>query len=247
MNERPVQRLAQAQWAVRAWDEFPLHQTPRPLVLAGADVIVENGFRCGEAQDALGVGLIDWQVEVPSGVRETLQRDATLKLVEPPSRPIEITRAGQEEFSFRTDRGPRTLAAWWIQGPATLGPIWILDPTIDRWQPAAGAGGDPPPAPTQIHPLWSSIEIDADGRCISFKWLHEAPPGETIVRVEEVETETAVSLAVITQPTPAEPGVGYALMGVFHHITAWLREPLGARVFVGLHGEAIEVIPALAH
>ena len=55
--------------------------------------------------------------------------------------------------------------------------------------------------------------------------------------VEEAETETAVSLAVITEPKPPEPGVGYTLQGVLHHVTAWLRQSLNGRVFVGLHVE----------
>lgn len=244
MNERSEIRLAQARWAVGVWADFPVHRVPRPLVLADAEVKVEEGFRTGEAQDAFEVGWLDWRVDVPDGVRQAVQRNTGMESVVPVPRPLAITHAGRDEFSFQTDRGPRDLPAWWLHGPELLKPVWVLDPTIERWTPAAEAGGEPPAAPTQIPPLWAPIEIAPDGREITFHWLQEAPQGETIQRVDGIETDTAVSLAVIVEPKSWEPGVGYTLQGITRRITAWLEAPLGARVFVGLHGEPIEVIPA---
>jgi hypothetical protein len=241
MSTRSDVRLAQARWAVGVWADFPVHQVPRPVVLVDGDVRVTDGWRTGEARDAFEAGRIDWQADVPTGVQDVVQCGAT---AEPAAPRMVITDAGRDEFSFLTDRGPTALPAWRLEGPDTLGPIWVLDPAIERWEPADGAGGVPPAPPTQIPPLWSPIEIDPTGKEITFSWLQESPPGETILRVDGIETDTAVSLAVIVEPLSPEPGVGYTLQGFTRRITAWLDAPLGPRVCVGLHGEAIEVIPA---
>jgi hypothetical protein len=109
--------------------------------------------------------------------------------------------------------------------------MWVLDPAIERWKPADGAGGAPPAAPTQSPPLWAPIEIDPAGKEITFSWLQERPAGETIVRVDGIETGTAVSLAVMVDPKAPEPGIGgYTLQGITRRITAWLDKPLGSRV-----------------
>jgi hypothetical protein len=212
-------------------------------------VLVTEGFRTGKAQDAFWKGRVNWRADVPARVRDVVQRSGTQRSGVARSRSIAITQAGLGEFSFETDRGPQALAAWWIQGPDTLGPIWVLDPAIERWAPADGAGGTPPGPPTRYPPLWSPIEIDAGGKEITFSWQQETLAGEPIVRVDEIATETAVSLAVIVEPIPEEPpeepGIitGHTLMAIPRRITAWLEEPLGDRVFVGLHGEAIEILP----
>jgi hypothetical protein len=84
---------------------------PRPLVLAGPEVVIHNGFRTGEAKDAFGLGWIAWGVDVPDGVQATLRRNATPRLNERPSVPLKITHAGLDEYEFVTDRGHRLLLA----------------------------------------------------------------------------------------------------------------------------------------
>ena len=137
------------------------------------------------------------------------------------------------------------LPTWWLEGPKTYGRVWVLDPSVDRWKPAdACARGTRPLPPTQFPPLFSPIEIDDSGKEVTFSWMGEWPPGENILAVEGIETDHAVSLAVIMERKPAKPGMGYTLQGTSRRVSGWLSRPLGNRVFVGLHGEPLEVVPA---
>lgn len=244
MNPRSEVRLAQARWAVEVWAEFPVGRARRPLVLVGDEVETSGAFRTRAAHDAIDAGQIDWQTTVPAAVQRALQRHGTRLLAPSSKRKVAVTDAGQGEFPFQTDRGSIPLPAWWLQGPQINGRAWVLEPSIDRWAPAPGSGGTRPLPPTQMPPLYSPIEIDPTGKEITFSWAGEWPPGETISAVESIETDHAVSLAVIMERKPAEPGMGYTLQGTSRRITSWLARPLGSRVFVGLHGEPLEVIPA---
>ena len=49
-----------------SWSGFPAGMTPRPLVLAGPEIVITKGFRTGEAQDGLREGWIEWEAEVPA-------------------------------------------------------------------------------------------------------------------------------------------------------------------------------------
>ncbi len=234
-------RLEQAHRAVRHWATFPVRALPRPLVLAGPEILVRKGFRTGAAKDAFVQGRLQWAVEVPEDVRAKLQPKSVTGLRDPGGQPLKITHAGNAEHAFSTDRGPMTLPAWWLQGPATVGAIWILDPTVDHWQAPAGGAGQPP-APTQTQPILGPIELAADGQSVVVRWLGSAAPIETYAEATVIETETAVSAVVRV----AAGFHGWATAaGVTHRVPARLRRPLGNRVFVDLHGSAVPVTSSI--
>jgi hypothetical protein len=242
MDARFKAQREQARWAVRRWSEFPADRIPRPLVLPGPEIAITKGFRTGEAQDALREGWIEWATEVPAAVRATLQRSATEQRDGYASEPLKVTHAGAGEYEFGTDRGPLTLPAWWLHGPGLSGPIWVLDPSVDRWEPAEGAAGPAPPAPAQMHPLLAPVELGPDGSSIAFSWLGSAPHVETYRRAEAIETGTAVSVVAVRHD---EGFRGWTTaIGYPHRVTARLRAPLGGRVVVDLHGHAVAVTPA---
>jgi hypothetical protein len=235
--------LQQALWAVRRWKGFPVDAIPRPLVLAGPAVIPERGFRSSEAKDAWFDGRYEWAVEVPTGVRLRARRSADPGQQEPATQALKITHAGIGEREFVTDRGPAVLPAYWLRGPAIEGLIWVLDPTIEFWEPAEGAAGAPPTGPTQGQPLLWPIEIGADDLSIVVPWLGSHPEVETYPRAKIIETATAVGAVAVRKDMGYRGWV--TAVGIKHRIRACLSKPLGNRVFVDLHGNALPVTPLI--
>lgn len=236
-------RVRQARWAVRRWAAFPVDAQPRPLVLAGPVVTSERGFRSGEAKDAWFAGQYEWAVEVPEGVRARASLSADEGRHEPVAEPLLITHAGQGVHEFATDRGRVVLPAYWLRGPAIDGLLWVLAPTVKYWAPPGGAAGAPPPAPTLAQPLMWPIELDADGQSIVVPWLGSHPEIETFPRVKLIETSAAIS-AVAVRKDMGFPGGWVTAVGIMHRVSARLSKPLGNRVFVDLHGSAMQVTPA---
>jgi len=105
-------------------------------------------FRTAEAKDAFDAGQIRWAVEVPDAVRAKLRRDGNSQPRQAADQALVITHAGTGEQEFMTDRGPASLSAWWIQGPQTIGPIWVLDPSSNT--------GTRPGTP-QAHRRWRQL------------------------------------------------------------------------------------------
>jgi hypothetical protein len=229
-----------ARWAVRRWAAFPISSSPRPCVLVSG-VVVSRGFRDGAAKDACLTGRIEWRVNVPERVRKELDSTAENRTGRGTGESLQITHAGTGHGEFATDRGRVSLPAWWIQGPKTLGPIWVLDPGVVRWRPADNAAGPPPPlaVPGALRMPWP-LELDPDRRSILIPWLGSHPIVETFPRAELVETPTAVAAV------PTRKDMGYrgwvTAVGIRHDIQARLRDPLGNRVFVDLLGNPVPVL-----
>lgn len=231
-----------ARWAVRRWAAFPVGASPRPPVLVSG-VVVSRGFRDGAAKDAYIAGQIDWSVDVPEQVRKELEFRGESRTCKEAAESLKITHAGTGQSEFATDRGHVSLPAWWIQGPKTLGPIWVLDPGVVCWHPADDAAG-PPPAAAPQRAVWMPwpVEIDPSGRSILIPWLGSHTIVETFPRAELVETPTAVAAI------PIRKDMGYrgavTAVGIRHDVCARLSEPLGNRVFVDLLGNAVPVLQA---
>jgi hypothetical protein len=231
--------LKQARWAVSRWAAFPVLRQPRPLVLAGPDIFIPRGFTSEEAQSAFDEGLVEWMVDVPERVRGALRDGASHKRRPATLRPLTITDARRDEYEFVTDRGRVRLPSYQLRGPGITDSIWLLDPAVERWQPDNRAGGKLPPAPTQISMLQAPAELTEDGSTIVFSWLGATPAVETFPRAKVVETESAVSAVAIRESTGATGW--FSSVGIIHRVDARLSRPLGARVFVDLHGNPIEV------
>jgi hypothetical protein len=228
-----------ARWAVRRWAAFPVDASARPLVLAGLDVVTHRGFRTSEAKEAFGACEFEWSVVVPECVRARLCQGAVRRSLADAASPLVITHAGAGRHEFITDRGPRILPAWWIQGPATVGPIWVLDPEVEDWRPEESASDPSPPRPRLVQPLLWPIELQADGRSIVIPWLGSHAVVETFPRAELIESRTAVS-AVAERKDMGFRGFVTAV-GIRHDVLARLSAPLGNRVFVNLHGDAMQL------
>jgi hypothetical protein len=245
MEQNFDERVRQARWAVQRWARFSVDAHPRPLVLAGPVVMSARGFRSGEAKDAWFDGRYEWDVDVPDEVRARAMLSADKGRQEPAREPLKITHAGRGECEFATDRGPSVLPAYWLRGPAIDGSLWVLDPTREYWQPPDEAGGAPPPSPTQGQPLLCPVELGEDGQSLVIPWLGSHPEIETFPRAKLIETSTAVS-AVAVRKDMGFRGGWVTAIGITHRVPARLSKPLGNRVFVDLHGNALQVTAAVA-
>jgi hypothetical protein len=238
LDRRHSEGLVWARWAVRRWDLFPVERRPRPLVLAGHRAFVERGFRTGAAKLAYLEGRTEFAVPVPDEVvRELpLRREMGPRRID--AWPLLIRSAVRAETEFVTDRGRRRLPAWRLEAADALGPIWVLDPDVDppEWLPP-----EPPPTPRPdlTPPLadpGARAVLASDGITLTVDQLGGPPEYERYVRgdvVESPQAVTVVPIGVDVGPPGARRAIGY-----IHQITVRLTEPLGARVYVDLHGNA---------
>lgn len=239
MDARFKAEREQARWAVRRWSGFPAGMTPRPVVLAGPEIVITKGFRTGEAQDGLREGWIEWEAEVPAAVRAALLRGATEQQGGDVSEPLKSNPRGRG--GVRVRNGPR---------PSDIAGVVASRPGSDRAHLGArsvgralgaprGAAGPPPPAPAQMHPLLGPVQLGPDGSSIAFSGIGSSPHVETYRSAEAIETGGAVSVVAVRHD---EGFRGWATaVGHAHRVTARLRTPLGERVVVDLHGDAVAV------
>lgn len=242
LDRRFTERLEWARWAVSCWSSFPVEREPRPTVLVGPRTLVAQGFRTSEAKLAFMEGRITAAVPIPNRVLSELgiQREVTGGFQR--DLPVlRITAATRAETDFRTDRGPRRMPAWRLTVQDTLGPIWVLDPEIE---PAEWCRPEPPPTPRpQLPPPGQDpgarVDLAAGQRTLTLHFMGAPPEDEQYPHAEVIESMQAVSIV------PAARDVGRAAfrlaVGHMHRITVRLREPLGARVVVDLHGNPAEV------
>jgi hypothetical protein len=247
-ERRQADELVWAQWAVERWAGFPVERVPRPLVLVGQRTFVERGFRTGEAKLAYMYGRIECATPVPDMVLRTLpaRREPVPAAREPA--PLVIAGVTRCETEFRTDRGRRRLPAWRLDAPDALGPIWVLDPEVDppEWCPH-----EPPPTPrpelqSPRHDPGAHGDLDPDGVMFMVHFTGALPEYEQYPRAEVIESPHAVAVVPIGVDVGPPPGVARILPGHPHKVTVHLLEPLGARVYVDVHGHAGEVLAATA-
>jgi hypothetical protein len=241
LDRRFAKNLEWARWAIDRWSAFPVDRIPRPLVMVGERVVVEQGFKTGEAKRAFLERRIEWRVAVPPTVRDQLIRPTELRGQLSPGPPLVIAAADRDEKEFVTDRGPRRLPAWRLRADDALGPIWILDPDVADWhppEPAAGRGPDTPPPPGKG--VGARIEVADDDCTLTVYWLGAAPEYERYPWAEAVESDRAVALVAHGEDL-GWTGIRRAI-GHIHRVPARLRGPLGACVCVDLHGSAGQAI-----
>ena len=241
LDRRATEGLEWARWAVHRWSAFPLRRAPRPLVLVASRVRVEKGFKTGEAKTAFLEGRFESCGELPPAVLDALAPHG-----QPRPRqsgpPLLITAAELSECEFETDRGDRCLPAWRLTAQDALGPIWVLDPHVADWQPAADADGSPPDLQTPAQAPFSRVDVAADERSLVAHWLGASPAFERYPEAEVVESAHAFSIVAVGVDI-GPPGVRTAV-GFLHQVPAVLREPVGARVYVDLRGHAGRVVKA---
>jgi hypothetical protein len=202
-------------------------------------VWIERGFKTGDAKITYLEGRFEAGAGVPAAALAAL-------VDQRPRRPgrsgprMLVTAAEPSESDFESDRGPRRLPAWRLTAQDALGPIWVLDPDVVDWQPASGAGGPPPELPPLGQDPYARVDIGDDERSVVVHWLGAVREFERYPRAEVVESIQAFAIVPIGEDI-GPPG-NRTLAGVMHEVPAVLREPVGARVYVDLHGHAGGVV-----
>jgi hypothetical protein len=123
-----------------------------------------------------------------------------------------------------------------------LGPIWVLDPDVVDWQPAGDAGGSRPDLQAPGQDPGARVDVGADERSVVVHWLGASPAFERYPKAEVVES--AQAFAVVPVGVDIGPAGIRTAAGFVHQVPAALREPVGARVYVDLHGHAGRVVNA---
>jgi hypothetical protein len=241
LDRRAAEGIDWARWAVRRWSGFPVDQAPRPLVLVGRRVHVESGFASGEAKMAFIEGRWDPVVEIPAGVVDALSRQAAATRSRGGASLV-VTAIELAEHEFVTDRGQRRLPAWRLTVRDALGPIWVLDPDIVHWQPAEDAGGAAPTLQAPGLDPGARAQAGEDDRGLMVDWLGAVPAFERYPSAEVIES--AQAFAVVAVGVDVGPDGARTLAGYMHRVPVLLREPVGARVYVDLHGHAAQVVKA---
>lgn len=243
LDRRHAEYLEWGRWAVSRWAAFPVDADPRPTVLLGQRVFGDGGFRTGDAKESFIDGLFAFEVDVPARVVAALPsarvRPARGRPAPPPLR---IVGAESSATEFRTDRGRRRLPAWRLTAIDAIGPIWVLDPDLQppEWRPP-----EPPPLPRpqlQMPGQDPGIRVDVapDDRTLTLHFIGAAPAFEEYPRAEVIESDRAVT--IVPEGRDIGPSGWRTLAGYMHQITVRLARPVGARVFVDLHGEAGEAV-----
>ena len=237
--------------AAHRWAGFPVDARPRPIVLAGSDVVLpEQALPDGNQENALAAGRILPPETAPAApatmggypiitAATAVAQFTDLEPIMADWPVLHITEMQLVNHSFRTDRGIVSLPTWKATLAETSQPIYVL---------AVAAAGRYPHSLSDDLSFGVDATLSADGRdlTISFVAHHKSEGGcdrDRTATVASQQTSTAVVLAVTTQvhPTVPRPGctdiytsqtLGYLTPGRPDTYTLHLQEPLGNRVVV---------------
>jgi hypothetical protein len=221
--------------ALEAWSTFPVDADPRPLVLAGPTVRILGGYKSGGAKRAAFTGrpAPDPGVDVPAEVVAAVTPHAALPPGEAAA--LRITAATLGEAEFVTDRGPRTLPAWFLEFADMNGPTVVLDPAV-----AAGAW----PAVTPDGSPMSDAVLHGDGRTLTFSFLGSPARYTDYPEAVVLESDTAVVVSPVDVDKANTDGIRL-LYAERRSVQVVLAAPLGARVLADWHqGQAVPVTAA---
>jgi hypothetical protein len=242
MDQAFERGLVWARWAVARWASFPVTQEPRPLLLIGPDRFVEVGFSSSDAKAAFGEGRFEFVASVPEPVRAALTRRPMASTPLRSVHALRITGATRSAAEFRTDRGRMRLPAWRLTCASSDGPIWLLDPELEgsRWWPPSRDLMPPPELPRPSDDPGARSDLHEDGVTLTVYVLGAVPELERYTGGQVIESPQAVAVVPIGEDIgPSAPF--RTLAGHMHKVTVRLKEPLGARVHVDLHGNPVEV------
>jgi hypothetical protein len=222
----------QVDWALTLWAEFPVADTPRPLVLNGSAVFYDGVPRDGVEKEAIFGGVVESAVDLPVEVLDGLG-DTT-------DRPVGtgVVIAGSDRIiaSFDTDRGPVELPAWRLRLRESAVSITVLDPTIKKssWWPPAW------PLRQAFRPE-SRGWLGPDGRTLTLEFMGLAESFVSYPAASAFSSSTAVTIVPVPQPVGPR-GRAVMLGAIQRRVVVTLDEPLGARVLVETTGQPVTVM-----
>jgi hypothetical protein len=208
--------------ALAAWADFPVQQSPRPVVFLDERVRTgDQGFVDGAAKRAFLSGAIESSVALPRGVLDLLTA-TDWDGPAPSLAPLRVESVRSVEAPFNTDRGPRRLPAFELLISGLAQPCAVLDPQLPLWWPRT--------AEQWLAEFAGDAQLEADGRTLQIAafggYLTE------FLGVEFVESETAVIAKPLTRERPVPEGTAIPAIGFVKHVTGTLPKPLGGRVLI---------------
>jgi hypothetical protein len=245
---------------LRAWASFPVHASPRPLVLAGGPVGDPQKFLDGQAKLDYISGEFDGPASLPAGPSSAngyavITADAALALLRSqlhggfsgatPSQPaarLTITEVRFGSGTFATDRGDMTLPAWLFTFTRAEGTVSVLAVAPTAIWSAPGQA-----TPTQGGSSINGGTVGADQRTLTVSLIGAAAgtgPCTSSYALTLTESSTAV-VATVTEVSHGSPGTVCDLVGHLRKVSAVLDTPLGNRVLLdAVTGQPVEAIGA---
>jgi hypothetical protein len=245
---------------LKAWASFPIHASPRPLVLVGSPVGDPQKFLDEQAKLDYISGAFDGPASLPAGPSSAngypvITANAALALLRSqlhgnvsgstPSQPavrLTITEARFGSGTFATDRGDRTLPAWLFTFTRAEGLVSVLAiAPAALWSPPGQA------APTQGGSSINGAIVSSDNRTLTVGLIGAAAgtgPCTSSYTLTLTESSTAV-VATVTEISHSSAGTVCDLVGHLRKVSAVLDTPLGNRVLLdAVTGQPVEAIGA---
>lgn len=214
---------------IEVWVDFPIDQTPRPVVLLDQPVHLSQGFIDVDSKRAWLAGAVEATLPMPAGVLDLVTR----RSIDPTSsRVLTISAVEAVEAEFFCDRGPRLLPAYRLSVTGLIDSCVVLDPALDCWWPPRGQSRRSGPAGGQatVEDDDTTIHFPAFGGVLTE--FHHA---------EFIEYDTCVVGHAVTTEHAAPPGSAIPAVGVGAQVTGHLTAPLGGRVLLNSTGDPIAV------
>jgi hypothetical protein len=215
---------------LNSWAEFPVGETPRPIVLLDERVRVgPGGFIDGASKIAFLDGNIRSEVEMPDGVLALLTRGhigaaTDARLV--------VTRIDRARAEFITDRGPRSLPAYRLEITGVKTACQVLDPSTPIWWPHPGT--------EQTHRGWQRAHLGTDGRSVRVSVFGGALT--EFLGVTFIERDAIAMARPETREREVRHGTAVHAVGIIGEVVGALATALGARALIDQHGVPYEVL-----
>jgi hypothetical protein len=251
-SSSPLPSAGRTSAALAAWAHFPVHASPRPLVLIDGDNV--NAPALGFPSDDTKAAYDDGDITAPSSFPTGLRSAAGFPLVSsqsafntlkgaaisgpPATTALVVTSVTLGTSVFQTDRGQKTLPAWLfsfqnVQNPAqvlAVSPSRIFTPP-QSIVPDAVTESSPPVESATVAPGRRTLTIEVAG----------APEGtgpcEATYSLSVGTSRSAVAV-LVNAVTHYKADIGCLLQASAIHLTTKLANPLGNRVVVDADSEA---------
>ena len=244
--------------ALKAWAEFPVNASPRPIVLIGGTANGPSGFATEDEKLAFMAGAIDRPPHLPTGPAtaegypiisadrawELLRTQGSKISASPGGTRLTITDVRLGKSTFETDRADLTMPAWLFTIAGADGQVAVLAVAQEaQWFPSGLAPG------RAGEQYWAGAAVGSDHRTLTVSLIgaQESGPCGARYEVRLTESATAVMVTRIEHPNQSAPAINGTsvacdLVGHLRKASpAVLNAPLGARVLIDDLGYPIGV------